>query len=97
MTIINKVIDLVKKKPYFERCKWSKYLLSLWNNDIQNNDWLTLFLSYGNLISGDFILVMRHEEGIQLIADLIHKALAYIELFKYNIKENISIRKSIEK
>lgn len=97
LAIINKIMKIIPSKLYFERCKWSKYLLSLWNNDIQDITWLTLFLSHGNIIAGDLTLVMHHEEAIELLTNLIHKALAYIELYKLNIKTRNSIRISIEK
>jgi len=97
MRIIYKILNLVQKRPYFERCKWGKYLLSLWNDDIQNNEWMSLFLSHGNMVVSDFTMVMRHEQGIDLLTNLIQKAMAFLELNKIDMKQPSQMRINIEK
>jgi len=97
MNIIHKVLLIVQKKPYFERCKWAKYLLSLWNDDIQNLNWMNLFLSYGNLISGDLLLTLKHEEGNRMFMNIIENGLAYIELYKLDIRQSIQMRFNLER
>ena len=97
MNIIHKVLLIVQKKPYFERCKWAKYLLSLWNDDIQNLDWMNLFLSYGNLISGDLLLTLKHEDSNNMFMSIIEKGLAYIELYKLDIRNSIQMRFNLER
>lgn len=95
--IIYKILNLVQKKPYFERCKWGKYLLSLWNDDIHSTDWMSLFLSHGNMVASDFTLVMRHEEGISNLANLIHRGLAFAKLNKQDLTKNIQMRSNLQK
>jgi len=97
MAIIHKILNLVQKKPYFERCKWGKYLLSLWNDDINNTEWMSIFLAHGNMVVGDYCMVMHHEEGIKQLADIITKALAFIELHKIDLKVPSVTRNNLEK
>ncbi len=97
MAIIYKILNVVQKKPYFDRCKWGKYLLSLFNDDIQSQEWMTLFLSHGNMVSNDYTLVMRHEECITTILNLLVKGFAYIELNKTDLSELNTMRGNIEK
>jgi len=95
--IVHKVMDIVKHRSYFDRCKWGSYLVSLWNDDIQNDDWLGLFLSHGTLVTGDLMLVMKHEQGIDLSINLISKALARSVLYKSDLAQLSLIRGNIDK
>lgn len=95
--IVHKVLDIVQKRPYFDRCKWGRYLVSLWNDDIQNADWLSLFLSHGNMVIGDYTLVMKHEEGMELNMNLIQKALAHSLLYKTDLSRPCVMRGNLEK
>lgn len=95
--IIVKILNLVQKKKYFERCKWGKYLLSLWNDDIHNNEWISLFLSHGNMVASDYTLVMKHSEGIDLLSNLITKGIAYLILNKVEMNVPSQMRRNIEK
>ena len=95
--IVHKVLDIVQKRPYFDRCKWGRYLVSLWNDDIQNGDWLSLFLSHGNMVIGDYTLVMKHEEGMELNMNLISKALAHSLLYKTDLSKPCVMRGNLEK
>jgi predicted O-linked N-acetylglucosamine transferase (SPINDLY family)/glycosyltransferase involved in cell wall biosynthesis len=97
MQIVYKILNRVQKKPYFDRCKWGKYLLSLWNDDIHSNDWMSLFLSHGNMVASDFTLVMRHEEGISNLANLIHRGLAFAKLNKQDLSSMIQMRSNLQK
>jgi predicted O-linked N-acetylglucosamine transferase (SPINDLY family) len=95
--VINKILNAVHKLPYFDRCKWGRYLLSLWNNDIQDVHWMSLFLSHGNMIVGDYTLTMKHEEGFRLMNDLIAKGLAFAELHKIDLRGANMTRNNLEK
>lgn len=97
LEIIYKILDLVQKRTYFERTKWAKYLLSLWNDDIDNINWLKLFLSHGNMVSGDLATIMKHEECIQQLSNVIEKGQAYALLKKIDLKKDTDIRRYLEK
>ena len=97
MNIVFKILNLVQKKPYFDRCKWGRYLLSLWNDDLHDNAWTSLFLSHGNMVVSDFTTVMRHEEGIRLLTDLLTKGLAFFKLHKMDIAKPGQMRNNLEK
>jgi predicted O-linked N-acetylglucosamine transferase (SPINDLY family) len=97
MKIIFKILNLVQKKPYFVRSKWGKYLLSLWNDDIHSNEWMSLFLSHGNMVASDYTLTMKHNEGVELLSNLITKGLAFLILNKMDIEDSSLMRKNIEK
>lgn len=97
MNVINKILGAVQKLSYFERCKWGRYLLSLWNNDIHDQHWMTLFLSHGNMITSDYTLVMKHEEGHALMTDLLAKGLAFAKLHKVDLSLPTMNRGNIEK
>jgi predicted O-linked N-acetylglucosamine transferase (SPINDLY family) len=97
MKIIYKILNHVQKRPYFERCKWGKYLLSLWNDDIQSNEWMSLFLSHGNMVVSDFTMVMQHEQGMDLLTNLIQKAMAFLELNKLDLGTTSQMRTNLEK
>jgi len=97
MKIVTKVLTRVQKKSYFERCKWNRYLLSLWNDDIQDSEWMTLFLSHGNMTVADYMLVGKHEEGISMLLNILQKGFAYAELHKIDLKKPSLIRGNIEK
>lgn len=97
MNIINKILSAVQKLSYFERCKWGRYLLSLWNNDIHDQHWMTLFLSHGNMITSDYTLVMKHEEGHALITDLIAKGLAFSKLNSVDLSQPTINRFNLER
>ena len=95
--VVFKVVNFVVKARYFERCKWGKYLISLYNNDIQNNIWTTFFVSNGNMISSDFSLVLRHEEGNDLLVKVIENSFAVMKLMNKSILDESDARNSIEK
>jgi predicted O-linked N-acetylglucosamine transferase (SPINDLY family) len=97
MAIVIKILGIVQKKSYFDRCKWGRYLLSLWNDDLHNADWMNCFLAHGNMIVTDYMLVMKHEESIKLMTDLIQKSFAFATLIKSNLKERNMLRTNIEK
>ena len=95
--IVNKISNIIQKRSYFERSKWGRYLLSLWEDNINNNDWTTIFQCHGNMIVGDSCMIMHHEEGIKLLANIITRSLAFVELHKIDLKEVSTIRTNIEK
>lgn len=95
--IVTKILMIVTKMSYFDRCKWGQYLLSLWNNDIHDMNWFNLFLSHGNMIVSDYTHVMKHEDGSRLMIDLITKAIAYADLHKIDLSANESLRVNIDK
>jgi predicted O-linked N-acetylglucosamine transferase (SPINDLY family) len=58
---------------------------------------MTLFLSHGNMITSDYTLVMKHEEGHTLITDLIAKGLAFAKLHSVDLSQPTVNRNNIEK
>ena len=97
MKLIFKILNVVQKKPYFERTKWGKYLLSLWNDDIHSNEWMSLFLSHGNMVASDFTLVMKHSDGVDMLSNLVTKGLAFLILNKMDITDKSLMRQNLEK
>lgn len=97
INVINKILNAVQKLQYFDRCKWGRYLHSLWNNDINDSAWTTLFLSHGNMLVSDYTLVMKHEEGYKLMTDLIAKGIAFSNLHNIDLSENNINRINLDK
>ena len=97
MNIVGKILNVIQSKPYFDRCKWGKYLLSLWNDDIHDTNWMTIFMSHGNMVVADYMLVGKHEEGMVLLTNLLQKAYAYVELHKIDVTAPTQMRNNIEK
>ncbi len=80
MTVVNKVIDVLTTKPYFERSKWTQLLSTMWNVDIHSNEWMSLYMAHGNMQASDLALVMKHEQGSNLAMDILHKVKAFMTL-----------------
>ena len=95
--IVHKVLDIIQKRSYFDRIKWGSYLMSMWNNDIQDDDWLSLFLAHGTVTSGDLMLVMKHDRGIEMSMDLISNTLARAMLYKIDTSKQCVMRKTLDK
>jgi predicted O-linked N-acetylglucosamine transferase (SPINDLY family)/glycosyltransferase involved in cell wall biosynthesis len=95
--VIFKVANYMNKLQYFERCKWGKYLISLYNNDIHNNSWLSFFVANGNMMSSDYSLVMKHEEGLKLLEKVIENTFASAKLTNKSIYEESDLRRNAEK
>ena len=97
MAVIAKLLDLIIDKPFFQRLKWCNYIETLWNNDIQSAQWMTLKMSHSNVLSSDYQLIMKHEKGMEFAIDIIQKIIAFMKLHNVSLNEETEARSNLEK
>jgi predicted O-linked N-acetylglucosamine transferase (SPINDLY family) len=97
MPVVNKVIDILTTKPYFERNKWTQLMTSLWNADIHSNEWMSLYMAHGNMQASDLAHVMKHEQGTNLAMDILHKVKAFMTLHGVPYDTYNTTRENFEK